>query len=268
MRPQISFQPSRLICIFLVLVSVLITACTPVANMSLERARTDYQQAANDPAVRANASADLFAAEKLLQKAEATWEEDDDSDEVEHLSYLTRRKVDLARATASQAVSKKTFEELSGQKDQIRLQAREAEIAKLKAKKVPQGILVTLGDVLFDTARSNLKPGSLQNLYPLVEYLRRHAETRVKIEGHTDDRGSADYNANLSQMRAEAVRNFLVTNGISPDRITAQGMGEDYPVATNSSAAGRQQNRRVEVTITDAPTATSPASTGSPGSGM
>lgn len=268
MRPQISFQPSPLTSLFLVLASVLLTACTPAANMSLERARTDYQQAANDPTVKANASADLFAAEKLLQQAEATWEEDDDSDEVDHLSYLTSRKVDLARATANQAVSKKSFEELSGQKDQIRLQAREAEIAKLKAKKVPQGILVTLGDVLFDTARSNLKPGSLQNMYPLVEYLKRHAETRVKIDGHTDNRGSADYNANLSQMRAEAVRTFLITNGISSARISAQGMGEDYPVATNSTAAGRQQNRRVEVTITDAPATMSPTSSGSPGSGM
>ena len=263
MRLQISFQPSSLTGISIVLLSVLMTACTPAANMSLERARADYQQAANDPAVRADASADLFAAEKLLQKAEASWEEDDDSDEVDHLSYLTSRKVDLARATASQAESKKTFEELSAQKDQVRLQAREAEIRKLKAKKIPQGILVTLGDVLFDTGRTNLKSGSLQNMYPLVEYLRNHGETMAKIDGHTDDRGSADYNANLSQMRAEAVRDFLVTNGIALERIIAQGMGEDYPVATNSTAAGRQQNRRVEVTITDAPKAMSPASSGS-----
>jgi len=80
-----------------------------------------------------------------------------------------------------------------------------------------------------------------------------HADTMVKIEGHTDSQGSSDYNAQLSQRRAEAVRNFLVTNGVAPERITAQGMGEDYPIATNSSASGRQQNRRVEVTITDAP---------------
>jgi outer membrane protein OmpA-like peptidoglycan-associated protein len=234
--------------------------------MSLERARADYQQAANDPAVRTDASADLFAAEKLLQKAETSWQEDQDTDETDHLSYLTSRKVDLARATASQAASKRAFEELSGQKDQIRLKAREAEIERLKAKKVPHGILVTLGDVLFDTARSDLKPGSLQNIYPLVEYLKEYDETMVKIEGHTDSQGSSDYNAELSQRRAEAVRNFLVTNGIAPERITAQGMGEDYPVATNSSAAGRQQNRRVEVTITDAPkTMATPAL---PGRGM
>ncbi|MGZ4980720.1 MAG: OmpA family protein [Methylobacter sp.] len=262
MRPQISFQRSSLISISLVLLSALITACSPTANKNLERARNDYQQAANDPAVKANASADLYAAEKTLQQAEDSWNDDEDEDEVDHLAYITSRKVDLARATASQAVSKKNFEELSSQKDQVRLQAREAEIAKLKAKKVPQGILVTLGDVLFDTGRATLKSGSLQNIYPLVEYLKNHAETKVKIEGHTDSRGSEEYNANLSQRRAEAVKNFLVTNGISPQRISAQGMGKDYPVATNSTAAGRQQNRRVEVTITDEPQTMAPTSSG------
>ncbi len=254
MRSQIPFQTSsRLNNISLILYIALITACAPTVNRSLERARADYQQAANDPAVKADASADLFAADKLLQQAEKSWRDDHDDEETDHLAYLTSQKVELARTTASQVASKRTFDELSAQKDEIRLKAREAEIAKLKAKKVPQGILVTLGDVLFDTARSSLKAGSLEKIYPLVEYLKNHPETMVKIEGHTDSRGSEDYNIGLSQRRAESVRDFLVSNGIAPERITAQGMGKSYPVATNSTAAGRQQNRRVEVTITDAP---------------
>ncbi len=266
MRAQIPFQPSWLNSIPLILMSALMIACAPTVNNSLERARSDYQQAVNDPAVKADAAADLFAAEKLLQKAETSWQEDEDSEEIDHLSYLTSRKVDLARTIASQAASKRAFDELSAKKDEIRLQARDAEIERLKAKKVPQGILVTLGDVLFDTARSALKSGSLQNIYPLMEYLKHHAETMVKIEGHTDSQGSSGYNSELSQRRAEAVRNFLITNGIAPERITAQGMGEDYPIATNSSAAGRQQNRRVEVTITDLPETT--AKPAFPGKGM
>ncbi len=253
MRSQIPFQPSWLISGSLMLSSVLLTACTPAVNQSLERARADYQQAANDPSVKTDASADLFAAEKLLQQAEHSWQEDEDSAETDHLSYLTSRKIDLARAMASQAASKRALEKLSGQKDEIRLKERDVEIAKLKAKRVPQGILVTLGDVLFDTGRSNLKSGSLEKIYPLAEYLKEHVDTTVKIEGHTDSQGSAAYNSELSQRRADAVRDFLVSNGIAPERITAQGMGEDYPVATNSTAAGRQQNRRVEVTISDMP---------------
>jgi OOP family OmpA-OmpF porin len=92
--------------------------------------------------------------------------------------------------------------------------------------------------------------------------LKTHGETMVKIEGHTDSRGSSEYNINLSEMRAESVRSFLINSGISPQRISARGMGEDYPVATNSSASGRQQNRRVEVTITDAPQTMTPPSSG------
>lgn len=255
MNSQISFQPSWLNKISLILWIVFVTACTPSVNMSLERARANYQQAQNDPGLKADAdaSADLVAAEKLLQQAETSWQEDHDFDETSHLSYLTDRKIDLARAAASRDASKRTFDELSAQKDQILLKARDAEIAKLKAKRVPQGILITLGDVLFDTARSNLKAGSLQEIYPVVEYLKEHPETIVKIQGYTDSRGSEDYNIQLSQMRAESVRDFLISNGITPERITAQGLGKDYPVATNSTAVGRQQNRRVEVTITDMP---------------
>jgi OOP family OmpA-OmpF porin len=258
MRLQISFQPSSLISISIVFLSMLITACSPTPNKSLEQARSDYQQAASDPTVTANAPADLFTAEQSLQRAEEAWEDDDDSDEVDHLSYLASRKTELARATASEVAAKKTFEELSTQKDQVRLQARDAELAKLKFKEA-----MTLGDVLFDTGGSNLKSGGVQQLYSLVEYLKNNDKTMVKIEGHTDSRGSSEYNLNLSQMRAEAVRDFLITSGISPQRISAQGMGEGSPIATNSTSAGRQQNRRVAVFISESPQTMTPSSFGS-----
>jgi OOP family OmpA-OmpF porin len=258
MEQQFLFQRLMWGKIFLVISIVLMTACATPNHEGLQRAQAEYQQAARDPAIKADASADLFAAQKLLQQAEKNWKEDEDFHETSHLSYLTMLKLNLARAEADEAASKRAFEELSGQQDKIRLQAREAEIEKLKAKKVPGGILVTLGDVLFDTARSELKAGSLQKIYPLAQYLKEHPDTMVKIEGHTDSRGSADYNAQLSQMRADSVREFLVSNGIAPNRITAQGMGENFPVATNATPSGRQQNRRVDVTITDAPATTAP----------
>jgi OOP family OmpA-OmpF porin len=249
---QIYFQPGKCLSIALVLSSGLMAACTSEPPMSLERARADYQQTMHDSAVRSYASADLFAAQNLLQQAENTWEEDEDFDETAHLSYLTSLKLEMARANAERGASEKDFEKFSAQKDKIRLEARDAEIQKLKARKVPEGILVTLGDVLFDTARADLKPGSLQKLYPLVEYLKQHPDTMVKIEGYTDSRGSAAYNEELSYRRAEAIRDFLEGNGISRQRMTVQGMGENFPVASNSTPAGRQQNRRVDVTITDA----------------
>lgn len=259
MEPQIIFRPFVSVRILLILGTVLLTACATPHHRGLEEAQADYRQAANDPEIKADAPTDLLAAQQLLRQAEENWKEDEDFHETSHLSYLTMLKLDLARAEADQTASKRAYEELRNQQDQIRLQAREAEIEKLKAKKVPEGILVTLGDVLFDTGRAVLKPGSLQKIYPLVDYLKEHPETMVKIEGHTDSQGSADYNAQLSRMRADAVMEFLVSNGIAPNRISAQGMGENFPVATNSTASGRQQNRRVDVTITDTATATTPA---------
>lgn len=146
MRSKIFFQSGKSPIISLFLLSGLLAACTASRPPALDRARADYQQAANDPAVRSGAAADLSAAENLLQQAEKSWKEDEDYDETVHLSYLASLNTSLARANAEHAAADKAFEQLNDEKNQVRLQARDAEIAKLKAKKVPQGILVTLGD--------------------------------------------------------------------------------------------------------------------------
>jgi OmpA-OmpF porin, OOP family len=125
----------------------------------------------------------------------------------------------------------------------------EQELAELKAKQTERGLVLTLGDVLFEYNRADLKAGALRNLYQLVTFLRENSTRNVLIEGHTDSIGSESYNLDLSQRRAEAVRNFLVQNGISSERIVARGYGKAYPVASNNTEAGRQQNRRVEIVI-------------------
>lgn len=81
----------------------------------------------------------------------------------------------------------------------------------------------------------------------LAEFLRAHPAIAVRIEGFTDSRGTASYNAELSERRARAVAEFLVRSGIDPERISARGYGDAYPVASNSTQAGRLQNRRVEI---------------------
>jgi outer membrane protein OmpA-like peptidoglycan-associated protein len=125
----------------------------------------------------------------------------------------------------------------------------ELELEELKAEQTDRGLVLTLGDVLFEYDKADLKPGAMRNLYPLVTFLKEHPERDVLIEGHTDSVGSDSYNLNLSQHRTESVRNFLVLNSIDPTRITARGYGEAYPVTSNETEAGRQQNRRVEVVI-------------------
>jgi len=127
----------------------------------------------------------------------------------------------------------------------------EAEIADLNAVQTERGLVLTLGDVLFDTAKSDLKAGAYSVVEKLASFLQEYPTRTVEIEGFTDSVGSDDYNFGLSLHRAEAVRNALNGRGIALDRILYHGYGETFPVATNDTAAGRQRNRRVEVIISD-----------------
>jgi outer membrane protein OmpA-like peptidoglycan-associated protein len=97
--------------------------------------------------------------------------------------------------------------------------------------------------------KANLKPGATRSLTNVAQFLRENPERQITIEGYTDNVGSDAYNRELSQRRADSVRDFLVQSGISADRITARGLGEEYPVASNDTQAGRQQNRRVQIII-------------------
>lgn len=126
-----------------------------------------------------------------------------------------------------------------------------AQLEEMKAKKTERGMVLTLGDVLFDTGRSDLKPGALRTLEQLAAFLTEHPERSAIIEGHTDSVGAAAFNQKLSEQRAQAVQNALVERGIAPDRLSAVGFGPSRPVVGNETAAGRQQNRRVEIILPD-----------------
>ena len=104
-------------------------------------------------------------------------------------------------------------------------------------------------DVLFDSGSSSLKPGAYQEINRVSQVLTQYPETRIMIAGHTDSDGSETFNQNLSLQRAEAVRNALVSQGVSASRLTTAGFGESQPIADNNTAAGKQLNRRVVVTI-------------------
>jgi outer membrane protein OmpA-like peptidoglycan-associated protein len=125
------------------------------------------------------------------------------------------------------------------------------QIAELNAKPTERGLVVTLGDVLFDTDKSTLKSGAATNLAKLASFLTQYPDRSVLIEGHTDSVGNEDYNQALSQRRADAVQVWLMKQGVNVDRIVTSGKGEVSPVAGNASASGRQLNRRVEVIIQD-----------------
>lgn len=147
-----------------------------------------------------------------------------------------KRVADLARDAAANA-----------QGSALELQRQ---IDELQAKVTERGLVVTLGDLLFASGTAELNSGN-NHLGKLAGFLNKYPERTTLIEGHTDSVGSDDYNQGLSQRRADAVKSYLVAQGIDASRVVASGKGESTPVGNNASATGRQQNRRVEVIITN-----------------
>jgi outer membrane protein OmpA-like peptidoglycan-associated protein len=123
------------------------------------------------------------------------------------------------------------------------------ELANLKAQQTERGIVLTIGDVLFATGKSDLSSEALRSVDKLAEFLQKNSNRNVLIEGHTDSVGGDEFNLKLSQRRAEAVKEALTGKGVAEERITPKGYGKKYPVASNDTTAGKQQNRRVEVII-------------------
>jgi outer membrane protein OmpA-like peptidoglycan-associated protein len=132
------------------------------------------------------------------------------------------------------------------------------ELEVLHAKPAEHGLVLTLGDVLFASGRADLKPGAIGNLNKLLNFLAQYPDRSAAIHGYTDSIGSEDYNQGLSERRANSVKAYLAAGGIDSTRLSVSGRGRSDPVAGNDSGGGRQQNRRVEVIISDPPAALRP----------
>jgi outer membrane protein OmpA-like peptidoglycan-associated protein len=161
----------------------------------------------------------------------------------------SQRQAEASQREAAASQQKAEMSQQQARDAEMRTSQLQAELKELNAKQTERGLVVTLGDVLFDTDKAQLKArGSLQKL---ADFLKQHPERRVRVEGYTDSTGSADYNLGLSDRRANAVRQSLMDMGVSSDRITSRGYGKESPVANNSTPAGRQLNRRVEIVLSD-----------------
>lgn len=256
--------------------SVLLAACaaTPTAPSGAADARARLIQLQGNPDLATRAPAAIKDAENAVSIAE---QPQADEDLANHNVYIADRKVGIAVAQASTELAEAQRSDLSKERDKARLDARtlEADIATsrlatarqssadaeqqaaelqrqldaMQAKATDRGLVLSLSDTLFETARADLKAGAVGNLDRLVAFLNSYPDRSVMIEGHTDSVGGDDYNSGLSQRRADSVKSYLMRGGIDPVRLTAAGRGENTPIASNDSAAGRQQNRRVEVII-------------------
>jgi OmpA-OmpF porin, OOP family len=240
--------------------AALLAACAGRSSESLEEARRAVAAARADQEVVAQAPEPLAEAEQALDRAESAFGGGADQDEVDHLAYLAEQRAGTAQALADERVALAEIEQLGEERDALLIEAREREIrvletelAELRADRTERGLVVTLSDeILFDVDQAELKPGGMQQLARVAEFLREHPDRNVLIEGHTDSTAPDAYNLALSQRRANAVEDFLISQGVDPTRIGAVGYGEQLPIATNETAAGRQANRRVEIVVLDA----------------
>ena len=173
-----------------------------------------------------------------------------------HEADLAKAAADSARletaeqkAAVSNARSDADAAQLAANASQQQAAELQRQVAELQARPTDRGLVLTLGDTLFATGKSELKAGASANLDKLAAFMTEYPQRTAAIEGYTDSNGSEEYNQDLSQRRADSVKGYLVGRGVDTGRLSSSGRGENAPVADNASPTGRQQNRRVEVII-------------------
>ncbi len=291
----------RTIAVFGVMLTGLAACAAALPPQDLVTARSTYNRANNDGSTAKRNPRDLDAARKQLEVAEASFEENGDTQGTRDQAYLAIRKAELAEVIARTSRSdeatgatvdamhadeKKTVAgtaaalarsktELASQDAQLAAgkvalkdeKARREEAEKRAAqlasdlskfasvKQEARGMVITLsGSVLFVTAKADLLPAAQLKLNDVANSLiKEDPLSKLIVEGHTDSQGAAAYNQDLSQRRAQSVRDYLVSRGIAADRITAQGFGPTRSIADNNSAEGRANNRRVEIVVQPSP---------------
>lgn len=248
----------------------IISGCSTVTQTPpLAEAHSSFNSARTNPDVTNLAAVELKDAGDTLSKADYALSNSEDTETVDHLAYLAKQKVGIAEETAKRKTAELAVTNAGAKRNEVRLEARtaEADAAKaqvaddqaliaellaLNAQKTERGMVITLGDILFSTGKSQLKPDGVRNVQKLGDFLIKYPQTKVSVEGHTDNVGTNSYNQDLSDRRAYSVRSALTEMGISNDRIATHGYGEEFPVASNNNAESRQLNRRVEIIISDA----------------
>jgi outer membrane protein OmpA-like peptidoglycan-associated protein len=249
--------------------------CVSTAPKELNDARAAYQDAAAGPAAQYN-PAQLHTAEENLKLAERTFTDEGDSHRTRDRAYVATRKAQLADVQARNSQAQSSLKELEkraetaqitelqdmkgqlatakqGRKDaELKSAAAALELARLASvKHEDRGMVITLsGSVLFASDKAELLPAAQQRLTEVAKALKEgEQDAHMIVEGHTDGKGSQSYNLDLSARRAQAVRSYLVSQGIAEERIRSEGLGFTRPIADNKSAEGRANNRRVEIVV-------------------
>jgi outer membrane protein OmpA-like peptidoglycan-associated protein len=271
----------------LLVIAGLLGACSSMQTTNLlEQTRSDYRTVQNDPQVAKYAPLELKQADDAMAKANAAAADNQSTEDIDKLAYLAKQKIAVTQETTKQKSAESSIAGASKERDQMRLDQRtneadrakaatevakgktadaerqtldaqrrtaqlEAQLAELSAKKTERGMVITLGDVLFQTDKSELSENGLNTSRKLAKVLEENPERTVLIEGFTDSTGSTAHNQRLSESRATSVRLALQKMGVDRNRIAIRGFGESYPIAGNDTSEDRQLNRRVEIILSD-----------------
>jgi outer membrane protein OmpA-like peptidoglycan-associated protein len=227
-----------------------------LASQSVATAQAAGSRKASEAAVaKANAERDRMRLEARTQEADAATRSAQAAQVDARASQIQAQSAERDARVSQRAADASQQQAAASQQDaqaaMQRNQMLEEQLRDLNAKKTNRGMVITIGDVLFDTGRAELKSGGMRNMDKLVSFLQNNPKRRAQVEGFTDSVGGDSMNQELSARRADAVRSALVSRGIAGDRIGTQGYGEAFPVAGNDSAGGRQMNRRVEIVLSD-----------------
>ena len=225
------------------------------ADKAKLQAEKEARERALAESQRATAEAERVAAEKSKAEAQAAAQqarlEQQAADTARQAALAQQQQLAAETEKARQAAADAERLRQKAEADQVQLRKQLLEQFNviLQTRDTARGLIVNMSDVLFDTAQYTLKPGAREKLAKVAGIILSHPGLRMTVEGHTDIVGGDEYNMTLSENRANAVRTYLVGQGINPANVTAQGFGKTRPVADNSTAAGRQLNRRVEMVV-------------------
>ncbi|HEY8716290.1 MAG TPA: OmpA family protein [Candidatus Acidoferrum sp.] len=214
-----------------------------------DRQRMQAEVAAAEEA-KARAEADAQRQAAMLQEQQAREQAAQDRDRAAQSEQQAAQAAQQAQDSQAQADrARQLAEQSEHDKQELRAKLLQQFNRILETRDTVRGLVVNIGDVLFDTARYTLRPPAREALAKLSGIVLAYPGLRLQIEGHTDSTGTSAFNQKLSEQRAAAVRDYLVQQGLDANSITAAGLGEDSPIADNGTAAGRQKNRRVEIIV-------------------
>jgi outer membrane protein OmpA-like peptidoglycan-associated protein len=222
-------------------------------TLSLNRQRDEALARQRESEARAKAEAERAEADRRAESEKRERAEVTATQEAQRAAEAEAARVkaqaEQEQARQAEELARQNAEKAAREKAELRARLLQQFNAILETRDSERGLIVNMGDVLFDTGRYTLRPLAREKLARLSGIVLNYPGLKLEAEGHTDNIGSAEFNLELSEKRANAVREYLISQGVASENVTAVGKGFSVPVADNNTADGRQKNRRVELIV-------------------